>query len=147
MLSLRMSIQERENSYRKVVRYIDNAADILRTKARKKEKYYEDEKYVRMACSTAYNGTLLALDTYLALKGKPVDKRKGRLSVDDYSKQLAKVNSKLLNAFNTAYNVLHLYGYYDGEKKADIIRSGFDSAIEIINQIKPPGLGALKLIQ
>jgi hypothetical protein len=140
-----MSTKERESRYREAVRYLQNATELLRTKARKKDKYYQDEKYVRMACGTAYSATLLALNTYLEMKGKPLKKVKGRLSVDDYRKHLAPVDTKLLQAFNTAYNVLHLSGYYDGETKQGVIREGLDSAIEIINKIKPAGLEGLRL--
>lgn len=141
-----MSTKERENRYREAVRYFKNARDILREKANKKDNRYQDEKYVRMACGTAYNGTLLALDTYLEMKGKPVKKMKNkRVDVTDYRRNLAQVDKKLLGEFNTTYNVLHLAGYYDGETKADIIRSGFDSALEIVNKIKPTGLADLRM--
>ena len=42
---------------------------LLRTKARKDGKYYQDKKYVVTACGTAYKGTLLALDAFLEIKG------------------------------------------------------------------------------
>jgi hypothetical protein len=58
---------------------------------------------------------------------------------------LAQLDKKLLNEFNTTYNVLHLNGYYEGETKYDVIRSGMDSAVQIINKIKPIGLPGLKL--
>ena len=65
-----MSAHEKEIRYREAIRYMQNAVDILKTKARKKDRYYEDQKYVRMACATAYNAVLLALDSYLEIKGK-----------------------------------------------------------------------------
>jgi hypothetical protein len=52
-----------------------------------------------------------------------------------------------LKNFNTAYEILHLVGYYEGETKSDIIRSGIDSAIDVINQIKPAGEADLRLNQ
>jgi hypothetical protein len=76
-----MSTKEKEIRYREAVRYMANAVDILKTKARKKDRYYEDEKYVRMACGTAYNGVLLALDSYLEIKGKPIQKKEAHKSV------------------------------------------------------------------
>ena len=134
-----MSIEDREERYRKAIRYINNATEILRTKAGKKDKYYEDAKYVRMACGTAYNGVLLALSAYLEMKGKPLVKKKGkRLSVDDYRARLASFDSRMLNNFNTAYGVLHLQGYYEGETKQGVIREGLDSAMDILNKIRPP---------
>jgi uncharacterized protein (UPF0332 family) len=141
-----MSTKERQNRYREAVRYITNATEILRTKGQKKDKYYQDDKYVRMACATAYNGVLLASDTYLEMKGKSIERKKGRrVSVDDYRIRLAKLDKSVLKNFNTAYEILHLVGYYEGETKSDIIRSGIDSAIDLINQIKPAGEADLQL--
>ena len=53
--------------------------------------------------------------------------------------------NKILDEFNSAYRVLHLEGYYDGERKYDIINSGMDSAAHIINKIKPMDLNSFKL--
>ncbi len=143
-----MSTKERQNRYREAVRYISNASEILRTKGQKKDKYYQDDKYVRMACATAYNGVLLATDTYLEMKGKSIEKKKGtRVSVTDYRTRLAKLDKSMLRTFNTAYEILHLVGYYEGETKSDIITSGIDAAIDIINQIKPTGEPDLQLNQ
>ena len=55
------------------------------------------------------------------------------------------IDKKLLNEFNNAYSVLHLAGYYDGVTKYDTIRSGLDSAAEIINKIKPTGVEGIKI--
>ena len=140
-----MSTKEKETRFREAVRYMDNASNILRTRARKRDRFYEDEKYVRMACATAYNAVLLAVDTYLEMKDRVIRKKKdSRKSVDDYRKELAVVDSKLLKEFNSAYRVLHLEGYYEGETKYDTIQSGMDSAIQIINKIKPIGLESYK---
>ncbi len=141
-----MSTEEKAASYNEAVRYIENATEILRTKGKKKDRYYEDAKYVKMACGTAYSGVLLALETFFKMKGVPLEaKRHGRTNVKDYVDKLAKVDSKLLKEFNTAYRLLHLEGYYEGETKYDVIRSGIDSAIQIINKIKPQGLSGLKM--
>jgi hypothetical protein len=89
---------------------------------------------------------LLASDTYLEMKGKSIERKKGRrVSVDDYRIRLAKLDKSVLKNFNTAYEILHLVGYYEGETKSDIIRSGIDSAIDLINQIKPAGEADLQL--
>jgi hypothetical protein len=135
-----MSNKERENRYREALRYFDNAREILRTKAKKKDRYYEDGKYVRMACGTAYIGVLKALDVYLSLKGKPIHRKKyARISVDDYQKRLGTIDKGVLNKFNTTYQVLHLNGYYEGMLKADVIQSGLQSFEEILDEIKPVG--------
>jgi len=66
-----MSVQEQqklmEKYYRKAMRYMDNAKECLQ-KAQKDGKYYRDAKSVKMACGTAYNGLLVALDGFLVLK-------------------------------------------------------------------------------
>ena len=72
-------------------------------------------------------------------------KRNSRTNVKDFQRRLAVLDKKTLNEFDNAYNVLHLDGYYDGIQKYDTIRSGMDSAIQIINKIKPVGLTGLKL--
>ena len=141
-----MSIKEKETRYREAVRYIENAVEILKTKAKKKDRYYEDVKYVRMACGTAYSGVLLALNSYLEIKGKPIEKKKGsQVNVKDYQMALAQVDTKILKEFTTVYRILHIDGYYQGEDNYSVIKSGMDSAMQIINKIKPPGVEAFSL--
>jgi hypothetical protein len=133
-----MSLKEQQQdvkskAYTEAIRYMDNAKDVLK-KAGKDGKYYSDKKYVRMACGTAYSGILVALDTYLVLKGVPEVKKK---SIDFYRKNIALLDKSLLRDLNSAYNLLHLEGYYEGILRADAIRLGFDIAYEIIDHIKP----------
>lgn len=123
-----------DNPYQEAMRYIENARDQLKL-AGKDGKFYEDEKYVKSASGIAYSGILVALD-YLFDK-KNVPKKSGRKAIGYYQSNLAKIDKKLLNYLNSAYNVLHLEGYYSGEKKIDIIGSGFDSAVSIIEALKP----------
>ncbi|GHT51405.1 hypothetical protein AGMMS49982_08750 [Bacteroidia bacterium] len=134
-----MLIEEQEeikqSAYAEAMRYMSNAKETLQ-KARKEEKFYADKKYVRTACGTAYNGVLLALDTYLELKGVEMPKKKRR-SIEFYTSNVGRLDGKLLKELNTAYNILHLSGYYDGEQKADVIHSGFETAYDIIDRIKP----------
>jgi Domain of unknown function (DUF5618) len=140
-----MSTKERETRYHEAERYINNAIDILRTKANKKDGLYQDEKYVKMACGTAYSGVLHALDTYFEMKGKPMkEKRKGRTDVDLYRRQLGTLDKKLLDYFNIVYSVLHLAGYYDGIKDYYAIKAGMNKAIDIVNKIKPFGHSGLQ---
>jgi uncharacterized protein (UPF0332 family) len=125
--------QIRQTFYAEAIRYMNNAKEVLQ-KAKKEDKYYHDKKYVRMACGTAYSGILVALDAYLLLKGVPKPKKK---SIDFYRKNIATLDKSLLRDLNSAYDVLHLDGYYDGILRADVIKAGFDLAYEIIEQIKP----------
>ncbi|MDR0768760.1 MAG: DUF5618 family protein [Dysgonamonadaceae bacterium] len=133
-----MSIDEqqliKQQSYSEAMRYMENAKETLK-KAGKDDQRYKDRKYVKTACGTAYNGVLLALDAYLLLKGIKTAKR--RKSIEYYCEQLGKLDKKMLQHLNNAYEALHLNGYYEGTLNAHIIKSGFDDAYGIIDKIKP----------
>ena len=116
------------------MRYIDNARLQLH-QAGEEDKFYVDEKYVKSACGIAYSGILKGLDFLFEIKGVP--KKKGRKSIEYYQSHLASLDRKLLNYFNNAYRVLHLNGYYEGETKINTIETGFDSALSIIDSLKP----------
>jgi hypothetical protein len=114
---------------------MENAKATLQ-KARKEDDFYHDRKYVRTACGTAYNGVLIALDAYLALKDVEMPAKKRR-SITFYTQNIALLDKKLLNYLDAVYNVLHLSGYYDGTLDAVVIKRGFDNAYQIIEKIKP----------
>lgn len=111
-------------------RYLGNAREILREKARKEDGYYQDTKYVKMAGHTAYAGVLVALDSFLGKKGK------GRKDVDWYKQQLSPLDKKLLNAFVSAYDTLHLSMSYDGNPAASVATAGLSEAEKIINWVE-----------
>lgn len=46
---------EYHDAYKKSMRYIENAKEQL-SKAGKEGKFFEDDKYVKTACGTAYSG-------------------------------------------------------------------------------------------
>jgi len=125
----------KQKSYAEAMRYMENAKETLQ-KAVKEDDYYLDKKYVRTACGTAYNGVLIALDTYLTLKDVEMPKKKRR-SIEFYTKNIAKIDGKMLNYLDVVYNVLHLSGYYDGILDAIVIKRGFDVAYQVIDKIKP----------
>jgi len=110
----------------------NNAKDVLK-KARKDNGVYEDIKYVQMACGTAYNAVLIALDDYLSKKEPKKGKSK---SIEEYRLRLSKQNKQLLRYLNDAYDELHLAGYYQGTPSAKTVQNGFESAMKIINYIK-----------
>ena len=134
-----MSTEEKKElkkkSYAEAMRYIDNAKDALH-KAKREGKYYTDTKYVRSASGIAYSGMLLALDTLMQIKNIQLPS-KSRKSIDWYRDQLRKMDWKLLNEVNIAYDILHLLGYYEGHKNAEVINTGMDSAVYVIKKIKP----------
>ncbi|RRB02673.1 DUF5618 family protein [Larkinella rosea] len=111
-------------------RYIDNAREILREKARKEDRFYQDTKYVKLAGHAAYTGILVALDGFL---GK---KTKGRIDVDWYKSQLAKLDKKVLNTFVSAYDILHLSMAYDGNPNVNVAKEGLDNAETLIKWVE-----------
>lgn len=111
-------------------RYIDNAREILRDKARKEDGYYQDAEYVKMAGNTAYSGILVALDYLLA------PKKKGRKDVTWYKEQLASLDKKVLGAFVSAYDTLHLSLGYDGNPSAEVAQAGLKDAETIISWVE-----------
>ena len=135
-----MSLEEQEDTkvrhYTEAMRYMDNAREYLKN-AKKEDDYYHDPKYVRTACGTAYSGVLIALDGFLTLKGVDKPKKKVRKSIEYYQENISKLDKKLLNTLNSAYQILHLYGYYDGLRDAVVVKRGFDEAFKIIERIKP----------
>ena len=116
-----------KNAYKEAMRYIENARETLKL-AGKDGKFYADEKYVRTASGTAYSGTLIALDCLFDVKNMP--KRRGRKSIDYYQDNLGKIDKKLLKHLNTAYRVLHLEGYYEGETSISVINSGLNMLLQ-----------------
>ena len=135
-----MSIQEQEDTkvrcYTEAMRYMDNAREYLKN-AKKQDCYYHDTKYVKTACGTAYSGVLVALNGFLTLKGVERPKKKLRKSIEYYQEHLSKLDKKLLSTLNSAYQILHLYGYYDGTNNVSVVKAGFDEAYKIIERIKP----------
>ena len=111
-------------------RYLDNAKEILRDKAKKEEGLYLDKKYVKLAGHAAYTGVLVALDGLFGIK------KKGRKSVDWYQEELSKVDKKVLQRFNSAYEVLHLSMGYDGASNAKVAIAGIEDAEQIINWVE-----------
>ena len=109
---------------------MENARALLREKADKEDGYYQDTKYVKMAGHTAYAGVLVALDELLGKKGK------GRKDVDWYKQHLAKLDKRILNAFVSAYDTLHLSMSYDGNPSASVATAGLQEAEIIINWVE-----------
>jgi len=126
----------KERYYTEAIRYMDNAKESLKN-AQKEGKFYQDPKYVKTACGTAYSGLLVALDGYLILKGANKPKKNLRKSIEYYQENITKIDRKLLDYLINAYKILHLSGYYDGITAAGTIKEGFNFAYKIIEKIKP----------
>jgi uncharacterized protein (UPF0332 family) len=136
-----MSISEqqavKERYHADAMRYIDNAYEQLK-KAQKEGKFYNDVKYVKSACGIAYSGLLIALDGFLILKGVHKPKSaKLRKSIEHYYKEIPKIDKKMHKTLVAAYQILHLFGYYDGTNSVAIVKEGFNHALTLIDKIKP----------
>ena len=106
-----MSIQEQEQTkekyYSEAMRYMDNAKEYLKN-AKKEGNFYHDKKYVKTACGVAYSGLLVALEGLLALKGVDKPSKKQRKSIEYYQENIARIDKKMLDYLNSAYEILHL---------------------------------------
>jgi hypothetical protein len=124
---------EAATSYLEALRYMDNAKENLQ-KAGKDEGLYKDKKYVRTASGIAYNAILIALDEYLHRKeGNSYKKAK---SIEEYKSRITNKDKKLLTLLVSAYDTLHINGYYIGTTSVKTITSGFEDAYKIIEYIK-----------
>ena len=130
--------------YAEANRYMDNAKETLKKSDKANHGHYMDKKYVKSACGIAYLAVLVALDAWLRLKGIPEPSKRTRKTINYYLSTIAGLDNKLVSNLNTAYNVLHLEGYYRGETKIKIIEGGFEAAYDIIDQIKPERLVEVK---
>ncbi|MCO5254194.1 MAG: DUF5618 family protein [Bacteroidetes bacterium] len=112
------------------MRYIENAREILKDKAKKQGRFYNDPKYVKMAGNTAWNGVLVALDAIVPPKPK-----KQRMDIDWYKEYLAKHNKTVLKEFVSGYNYMHLYMGYDGDLGYVTAQNGLEMAENIIEWV------------
>jgi hypothetical protein len=139
-----MTIEEqqaiKQEKYMEAMRYMANAGEVLQ-KAGFENGRYKDSKYVRMACGTAYNGVLIAIEAWLKLKDADFSSiaknRNKRKNIDFYKSNVAKRDGKLKDYLDDAYQILHLDGYYDGVLNANVIKEGFLAAKNIVAQIQP----------
>ncbi|MDR3296822.1 MAG: DUF5618 family protein [Prevotellaceae bacterium] len=128
--------QAKQLAHAEAKRYMNNATETLQ-KAGKEGNHYLDDKYVRTACGIAYLGVLKALDALFKLRGIPPPPKKKHKNIEFYTYNVAKLDGKISTDLHDAYRILHIEGYYEGVCKTDIIKSGFDTAYEIIARIKP----------
>lgn len=121
------------NHYQEITRYLDNAREILSTKANKEGQEYKDIKYVQMASGTAYNAALMIADEYLRKKeGTKFTKPQ---SIDEYRIRIRKHNKTLLSYLNEVYDTLHLAGYYHGTPSVRTIKDGLDATQKMLAMV------------
>ena len=63
--------------------------------------------------------------------------KRNHTNINFYLTNVAKLDKKLVAHLNSAYNILHLEGYYRKETSVDAISGGFKAAYHIIDKIKP----------
>ena len=91
-----------DHAIREAERYLKNARDILSEKAEKEGNSYKDNKYVKMAGNTAWNGVLVALDAVL-----PVREGRKRPAFKDYLDAITKKDRKMTVTLLSVYEYLH----------------------------------------
>jgi hypothetical protein len=123
MATLKHPIREAE-------RYLQNARQILSEKAEKDGNYYNDDKYVKMAGNTAWNGVLVALDGVLNVKDNL--KSGQRPDFKDYQNAMSKKDPRMTRPLHSAYETLHKVLGYDGNPYYKIVQSGLEQAKEMI---------------
>lgn len=121
------------NHYQEITRYLDNAREILSTKANKEGQEYKDIKYVQMASGTAYHAALMIADEYL--RKKEGEKFVKPQSIDEYRIRIRKYNKTLLSYLNEAYDTLHLAGYYHGAPSVRTIKDGLDATQKMLAMV------------
>jgi len=124
-----------EESFQLAHRFYRNAKEFLKG-ASVEYNRYQDHKSVHEATGMGYIAVLKALDGFLLSRGVSPDKLP--TSVIEYNKALTKYsqrNGKLLAAFHTVYENLHILGYYKGGGSVPMIKDGFEAARFIIEHL------------
>ncbi len=111
-------------------RYLADAKELLSKKAKKRGRFYNDPKYVRMAGDTAWHGVFIALEATFGMSKK---KKKGRLDVNDYKTAVKARNKTIGRVVDSAYNYLHLFMGYDGDLNLTTAQEGLRQAHEIVD--------------
>jgi hypothetical protein len=122
---------------RDAVRFYKNGISTIK-KVPVKEGIYRDTKPVHEASAIIYRGMLNVLDAFFLLSGLPKDKLPK--DVDGYRKLLRRYsarNGKILKAFNTAYILLHIRGYYGklDEMVPEEVNLGIENACFIMQKL------------
>ncbi|MDR0620119.1 MAG: DUF5618 family protein [Bacteroidales bacterium] len=120
-----------KNPIKEAQRYLDNAREILSTKAEKDGGYYSDAKYVRMAGNTAWSGVLIALDGVLDVRENL--KGKNRPDFKNYMDAAVKKDKKISTHLFNTYESLHKVLGYDGNLNYKIVQASLDEGKNIIS--------------
>ena len=136
---VRRGLESPEAFYKESYRYYENARERLRETSVLHNRY-QDPKIVSEACGTCYLSVLLALDGYLLSRGaSPLILPKTTTEYWSAIKKMLVHNGKIQDAFNTAWEDLHVAGYYRGHSGTETIKEGFQNAkviLETLSKLK-----------
>lgn len=121
----------RKNPIAEAKRYMENARCILSEKGEKKDGYYQDAKYVRMAGNCAWNGVLIALEATTDVREKL--KKGQRLEFQDYQNALLRKDKKMNMPLLAAYESLHKALGYDGNPDYKIVTAALANGQKVID--------------
>ncbi|MBI2967347.1 MAG: DUF5618 family protein [Bacteroidetes bacterium] len=116
-------------------RYFANAKETL-SKSSIQYNRFTDAKFVSEAAGIGYLAALKAINAYLISIG--VSESKLPESVEQYRDYILKKvphNGKLMSAFNTVYENLHLFAYYKGGTGVKMVKEGFENCKKIIDMM------------
>jgi len=132
---VRRGLESPEDYYREAYRYYEDARERLRETSVIHNRY-QDPKVVSEACGTCYLAVLLALDGYLLTRGvSPSNLPKTTTEYWSSIKERLAHNGKIQDAFNTAWEELHVAGYYRGFSSVGMIKDGFQNARWILDTL------------
>ncbi|MDR1632032.1 MAG: DUF5618 family protein [Dysgonamonadaceae bacterium] len=115
---------------REAERYLQNARELLSVKAEKDGDFYTDNKYVKMAGNTAWNGVLVALDAVLDVRKNM--KKGQRLDFKDYQMSIVRKDNKMNQHLINAYELLHKSLGYDGVTSYRTVQDAMNLASVLI---------------
>jgi hypothetical protein len=137
---IRRGLANPEDFFSEAKQYYDNAKEILKS-IEIRHNRYQDAKPVSEACGIGYLSVLLTIDGYLLMRG--VDPTNLPTTTPEYWACIKKYlvhNGKIQDAFNTAWEDLHVAGYYRGHSGVEMIKEGFKNAkiiIDTLSKTKP----------
>ena len=129
----------KQTAYKEAMRYIKEARAFME----KAPKYEDDKNFlkykrdIRKVCSTAYKGMSVALDAYLKLENAAPISKRNRSNIYYMKDLVFKIDCKLSMSLYSAHNILYWCCCCDGMPYIGFIEMGFESAMDIINKIRP----------
>lgn len=126
------SLAEKKSA--QALRFFNNAKETLK-KSPVEYALFKDTKYVAEACGMCYLAVVRAIESHLLRKGVshknlPDDAGKIRKILKGHTNG----NGKILSAYNTVYETIHVLAYYQDYSGELNIRTAFEQAKYLINK-------------